>query len=514
MSDLSQPAPATASEAAEYRPLSGLALTGFGLALFFALVLLVAAVVAFRSGAPLILHPSLLLIPALAAALCGLAWLRIVRSRGTQAGLRLAKLGLLITGLAIGAYLPWRVGKELAVQREAQTFADAWLDQLRQGGPHSLDSYIAFWQVLDPDRRDPRRPLDNPDYQQKLRDDPRRLQELQEYLKVRYAYGTAEKRVTLPRFLNQEVVQLVMRAGAQCQVKSTGMRSWDYRTAGLGGYLVELNYEITTPEGVFEAVVTVLGSHIENQPGRHWQTLLEGTALGPPEHWQLTPLGRNVLALRRDSREFVRDWVKKLSAGDLEAAFLDTRDACDRPLLRSLSRQVPVMALGSLATHDSAGPVLANLLFVFDRRSTLPTVMDNGSFLSGGLIQAEDMLAEPSLRPALLDSLRGLFHPGGRQPAPVLGVVLSEARLTSPWSKTMVRPGEERLLFMQPFSARVPPNLIAEGAIVVGTDEPELLQAIETPGEAAIDLPIGMRPLRWRIQSMDVHTGRIRADDE
>ena len=522
---MSQSAPAATAAGTEYRPLSVLALTGFGLALLFTLTLIVAAAVALRSGAPLILHPSLLLIPALIAGVCGLAWLRIVRSQGAQAGLKLAKAGLLITCLAVGAYLPWRIGKELAVQREAEVFADAWLAQVRRGAPHSLDSYIAFWQVLDPDRRDPRRPLDNPEYQQKLRDDPKRFRELQEYLKVRYAYGTAEKRVTLPRFLGHEVVQLISLAGDQCQVKSTGMRSWDYRTAGLGGYLVELNYEITTPEGTYEAVVTVLGSQVENQPGRHWQALLEGTALGPPEQRQLTPLGRNVLALRRDSREFVRDWVKKLSAGQLDEVYLDTRDPSERVQLRGLPRQVPVLGIGSLATHDSPGPVLANLLFLLDGRSTRPTVADRGEFRSGGLIREEGILADPSLLPQIRAALQGLFQPGSRQPAPVLGVVLSETRLTSPWSHWWQQlrkdprlghlfPPDPQLRFSQPFSARIPPNLIAEGVIEVGTNEPELLKAADAPGNTEIDLPLGMRPLRWRILGLQLNVARIRADDE
>jgi hypothetical protein len=520
---MSQSAPAATAAATAYRPLSGLALAGFGLALLFALTLLVAAAVALRSGAPLILHPSLLLVPALIAGVCGLAWLRIVRSQGAQAGLKLAKAGLLITCVAVGAYLPWRIGKELAVQREAEAFADAWLAQVRQGAPHSLDSYIAFWQVLNPDRRDPRRPLDNPEYQKKLRDDPKRFRELQEYLKVRYAYGTAEKRVTLPRFLNHEVVQMISLAGDQCQVKSTGMRSWDYRTAGLGGYLVELNYEITTPEGNYETVVTVLGSQVENQPGRQWQALLEGTSLGPPEQRQLTPLGRSVLALRRDSREFVRDWVKKLSAGQLDEAYLDTREPSERAQLRGLPRQVPVLGIGSLATHDSPGPVLANLLFLLDGRSARPPVVDRGEFRSG-MIDDARILADPSLMPQVLGSLNSLFQPGSRQPAPVLGVVLSETRLTSPWCSSereppkrtlrCLAPGASRLQFQQPFSARIAPNLIAEGTIHVGTNESELLKAIDTPGDTELDLPLGMRPLRWCILGLQLNVARIRADDE
>lgn len=512
MSNLSQSAPTVA--ATEYRPVSGLALAGFGLAALLAVALFVGAVVAFRSGAPLILHPALLLLPAIAASLCAAAWLQMVRSQGAQAGLKLAKLGLLITFLAVGAYLPWRIGKELAVQREAEAFTDAWLAHVQRSGTQPLDSYVAYWQVLDPDRRDARRPLDHPDYQQKLRDDPKRFAELQEYLKVRYAYGAAEKRITLPRFLAHELVQLIARAGDQCQIKARGMQSWDYSTAGLGGYLVEMNYDLTTPEGTFPAVATALGSHIADQPGRQWQVLLAETSLGPPGEWQLTPLGRNILALRGDSREFARDWVKKLTTGQLDEAYLDTRNPRERAQLRGLARQSPILGIGSLATHDRLGPPLADLLFTLDGRAASPCALFGQDFQTGALLHDTGLLADPSLIPVLVSSLKSLFQPDSRQPAPLLGIVLSSSRLTSPWLKVTEPPDEPRLVFLQPFSARVPPNLIVEGAVRVGSADPGLWQVVEGAGNTELQLPLGMRPLRWQILGIDLQAGRIRADDE
>src|SRR5262245_8349173 len=73
-----------------YKPVSLLAIVGFGLALPYALLISAGALIALYVGSPYLLGGLTAIPPIAAALLCGIALVRINRSEGTLGGARLA----------------------------------------------------------------------------------------------------------------------------------------------------------------------------------------------------------------------------------------------------------------------------------------------------------------------------------------------------------------------------------------------------------------------------------------
>src|ERR1700682_2821300 len=76
-----------------YKPLSLLAIVGLGLAVPYALFIIIGAFVAFYSGSPFLLGGVFALAPLAAAILSGAALIRINRSEGVLGGAKLALWG-------------------------------------------------------------------------------------------------------------------------------------------------------------------------------------------------------------------------------------------------------------------------------------------------------------------------------------------------------------------------------------------------------------------------------------
>jgi hypothetical protein len=79
-----------AAESFQYRPLSGLALAGFALAVVYSAVIGIYAVMALIAGVPVFLPPWALIFPLIALALAGAARRQIRLSEGSRSGLALA----------------------------------------------------------------------------------------------------------------------------------------------------------------------------------------------------------------------------------------------------------------------------------------------------------------------------------------------------------------------------------------------------------------------------------------
>jgi hypothetical protein len=503
------------SDAAVYRPLSGWAIAGFGLAVLAALGIGLFAGVALGSGVPLLFDSTLFVLLALALAgfvLSLAGWVRIARAEGVRAGLGLARWGMLLSAFFGLGYLTWSVAKELAVNHESRAFTDAWLDRLRRCKSGSLDEYLAFAFLLAPEGRPPQLPIHDPLFEKQLRDRPALAQQLADYVNAHHAFGAgAQQRGLFPAFGTHDLVQLVSLAGSQAKIEPTGLRSWTYRGRARGGFHVEQSYEITTPEGTFPAVVAVLSS--DTAEGRLWQVLFEGTELETGRQMRLTPLGENVLALRRDSREFARDWVRKLSQGLREEAFLDTLPARERPALRAKLRLYrPALAASAIAAPAS-GPFLPSLP-VLASAETPPALSLPGfaAYAGGGLVHDATVLADPSVKATIGTASRRLFRPV--VPASVSWPMIAgdEVRLITPWQAAN-ETGEA--IFWQPFGLPIPPELFCEGMIALASSDAAILAALSGPSpDRLAPLPTAQRPLRWRVVRVDVMLGTILGQQE
>src|SRR5438132_1543641 len=126
--------PDRGDDAREYRPLSPLAIIGFCVAAFYAAIMIIGGITALMSRSPLVIAPLIILpLPILAAILCYLARLQIVRSEGTRAGMALANWGWWLSVVLGLSYAVYYFGTHLAQTNQADRFANAWLALIREG---------------------------------------------------------------------------------------------------------------------------------------------------------------------------------------------------------------------------------------------------------------------------------------------------------------------------------------------------------------------------------------------
>src|SRR5262249_59104212 len=200
------------------------------------------------------------LVPVLAVVLCVLASVRIRRSEGTLAGASLVHWGLvlsLLVGLGYGAY---RAGMYFAIKQQAQRFTERWLELLREG-----DMARAGLGLVPPERRAGVQE-DAPDLAQEVN--------------LLMGGGQASKqRIPLNLFRQMPLVRLLVQGGKEATFSLQGVRSLDYIR---GGYRVALLYEISTPEGTFEAEVTVQSSTV--QEGGYERRERQGAPRPAPPH--------------------------------------------------------------------------------------------------------------------------------------------------------------------------------------------------------------------------------------
>src|SRR5262249_22759811 len=112
---------------------SGFAIASLAFGAFFAVYLVLAALWALRDRSPLLPPAWLLALPFIGAALALTAMYLIRNSEGTLAGMKLAVWGWWLSvgfGLGYGAYYG---ATAVAVQKQAEDFALAWLNKIKDG---------------------------------------------------------------------------------------------------------------------------------------------------------------------------------------------------------------------------------------------------------------------------------------------------------------------------------------------------------------------------------------------
>ncbi|MBY0526160.1 MAG: hypothetical protein K2R98_22390 [Gemmataceae bacterium] len=498
-----EPMPAPAAPVADpspvYRPLSGLAAVGFGLAVLFFAGLSVAAIVALYKGDPLLLSIGWFVLPALATVLSALGWMQVTRSEGTRAGIKLARYGLWLAVLPALCYGGWRVGHELALRKQANDFTDAWFAQLRKSGNSDVDAYAAFWNALEPIYRDKRFDLNDPELQDKLRSNPKEFEPIQQAMKARHFWGDRGQKGNLPLFFDHDLVQLVRQAGEQAQIESQGVRRLDYHGGSAPGYLVEQSYRITTPEAVFDVAVPVRGVDSKEGKRRQWHIVMsEARVLDASP----TPRGMLMAKLHLDSRRFAADWAKKLNQGQREEAYLETIPPNGRESVSKRYREH--LLLPALAPTDGQ-PVsaLANYAILADPELTRDLfLLGFREFASGALVRSQDLTADPKARDEIVKALRSRFR-GVRSPMVNFHVMEESQHLARRWEIN----GDE-VKFFQPFELTIGSKLRGEGYLVVASNQPLVTRAIaENDGNLA--LPPSGRSGRWRIAQVHLELAGV-----
>jgi hypothetical protein len=493
------PAPPPSGELTAYRPVSGMAVAGLGLAVLFALWVAIAGVIALRSGIPLLMNPASLLLPLAAAVLSLAARLQIVRSEGTRVGLRLAHWGLglsVVCGLGYGA---WRAATELALRNQASEFTEAWLEQVGRGRTNEVEACAAFWLTIDPARRDRTVDLSSPDVRQKLASSPKEFQALRDGLRRRFFWGDRGAKGAWPRFGESDLVQAVRQGGDRVSVESQGVRAWQYLTGAEGGYLVEQHYRLATPEGTFDAVIPVMGKDIDK---RHWQVIMSEVRVRPA---QPTAFGGMIRELRLDSRRFAAEWASRLKQGPAEEVFLDTLPPAERGPLRD--RFGPCMLLSGLTL---SAPGLLGVAPLVDhkvaRASLLPGYIEHAA---GKPIDVQNLTADKKTAlPDIVKEARAVF--GGSAGSKGFALHVADAT-TYPLSPWQLDPSELR--FFQPFGLTLGGKYSCEGLLEVATSDARLLAKVRQAEQAGAASPEGPRLGRqpsWRIVRMKMEIANVR----
>lgn len=463
--------------ATPYRPLSGLAVAGFGLAVVFAVVVAGMGVTALRTGKPLLI--GWMLVVAIAAAGLSLAGqIQVRRSEGTRAGLALARWGWwlsLVFGLGYGAYL---VATELAVRQQAREFSENWFDKLASG-----DKTQAFLWTLSPSQRQG--------------DNPRDLRRIY----TRYLLNRENQKGFWPLFLEQPIVRMIEQGGPDARLEYLGVEGWHYEA---GGYLVEQNFRLKTPEGVYDFRLPVWGGESPNArpdyEGRQWYVYLFEPLAGQTR--ELTPLGTSVQALRLGAGRFVETWGRLLREGRVEEAFLLTQDPAAQ---RAAVTQQTAGLAGAMA--DGAAPfagLMAALAIPAD--SDPQRLAGYPAFIQGDWVQTRDLVvADDSVRQGIRRGMPDLFQ--SRPPGDKAYLAAEMRSYDSFWK---IDGGQVRLF--QPVQIHFGSKYYCEAVAEVVADDPQLAHKLTQlfqagrRGTPATPLPSGYQP-PWRLAGLELVFG-------
>ena len=116
-----------------YQPLSLLALAGFGLAVVYALVVVIGAAVALFGRIPWLMPSWTYLLPIAALILCGAARMRIRDSEGTMSGMAFTTWGLRLAVIVGLTYAAYNGATFFAVRGQAVDCADTFFEYLKRG---------------------------------------------------------------------------------------------------------------------------------------------------------------------------------------------------------------------------------------------------------------------------------------------------------------------------------------------------------------------------------------------
>jgi hypothetical protein len=296
----SPPAEPTGAEQT-YRPVSGLAIAGLAVAVLFAVVMVLLAVISLVRGVPFDFPAWCLIFPLAGVVLSVWARWQIRNAEGTRAGMGLATSGLWISilfGLGIFTY---KVAIYWAVRQQAEQalFAPdtgffSWLKK-----PDGL--HAAFLLTRPPNGRHNLSPKDAQGIER-------------DFDKV----DATGQPGLLSQFRNHFLVRMVRQGRQEAQIRPAGIKEFTYKE---GGYSVSVVVALKTD--VVEAQVLLTVRSQEDGEKREWY--VEWSPATPhlvgSEPLRLTERGQALHVLHTSSHELAEGWAQHLAAGQVPRAF-------------------------------------------------------------------------------------------------------------------------------------------------------------------------------------------------
>lgn len=293
MSDQARRGALSPDEAPTYTPLSGLAVAALGVAVIGAVGIAAILWAARQAGKPAF-EPWLLLGPVAGLLLGLLARRQVVRSEGAQTGRSLATAGVFVSILAGGSYAAYLVATDLAIRSQATVFAKQWFQKAVEGS--TAGSFLLT--------------LDGPTRQTLNEKDVSGL---------RARFGRE-----MMLYEGFEILRILRRAGGKYEVEVRGVNDWSMFQ---GGYRVDLNMTLHTPEGRYNFTLPVYGRDTIELGGRTWQLLATQVRL---DNADLTRLGRLIFEAMLQSRKHMTTWTEHVNDLKLIDAYKETLPLAER----------------------------------------------------------------------------------------------------------------------------------------------------------------------------------------
>jgi hypothetical protein len=286
-----------------YRPVSGLAIAAFVLAVVFGAVVASIGAAGLVGRTPVLLSGWLFLFPAGSVALSILAQRQIRRSEGTRAGMRLAVWGMwlsVIFGLGYGAH---SVATYFTIRHQVEDFLlnpeKGFVAKLKR--PDGVNA--AFLLTQPPDARG------------NVSDQDTRAMEL------KFKHNLVQFRTSrLARVVHQDYAAL----GGEAQVHIQSVSSLRYEQEG---FALEVMVTAVTPERTAGFSLTLRSKESAGIGIDKWY--IDLTRIRDAQE-ELTPVGQALDDLRKRSHMFAAKWLRKLREDrDFAGALKDTLNPSD-----------------------------------------------------------------------------------------------------------------------------------------------------------------------------------------
>jgi hypothetical protein len=384
-------------------------------------------------------------------------------------------------------FVTYLVVKEFAVGNEANGFSDDWFTRLRHMDAQPLDRLTTFWDTLPADRRDG--DLSNPEVQRQLASKPDQLAEVEQLIGKKFAFGDLGQKGPWAVFQENDLVKFVQGLPEQAKIESRGVRTWNYHGGANGGYHVEQAYQITSPEGTFEVVLTA-ESFQTKDGSRQWQVVLPNTGLMPPTGRSFTPAGKFLIELRGESAAFARDWAGLVAQKKLQEAYLQTLPSAARRQAETLTNAQPFANVWNVYSATGRQDLTTALvgLSLLTREDALARCFLPAyePFTKGKLITNPPLAHKAGFGEAVLGDAKRAFA-GGDGPVPVVGEPAN-------WLGIRWHLVNDEIVIDHRFTFQRQ-QYSCEGILRVATDDPSVVAAVKNGAGGTL----APRSDRWRV---------------
>jgi hypothetical protein len=434
--------------AESYRPLSLLALAGFGIAALYALIVIVGAVIALLNRIPWLMPNWTFFIPLAALAVCWVARARIRSAEDTLSGLAFTAWGVRLSVVAALLYAAYYGFTFFAIRLQAIDRADRFFELLKQGRTEQAFLYtqglVAGGDLNEDELRD----------------------------EIENRFNNPEGPTAAPgaysRFRRSEYVRLIEADGSAARLTCLGVTDWGYKG---DGYQVVLKYHVATSVAEFLMSVETFGRDPKpGEPkGKQWIIDLKKQTYVIKNSRKLMPRGEELAQQAQMAGDFASKWADKVNRQRWGEAYLDTQEPTRRERLakgQQTDRLVVTAPLSGLSPLGLCDEVCRD----FQAGQT--------AFHAGTLIRLNDakFWCSKQHREAIRKRIEQTFRPTGDR-APVNIQLNGKAGPFQEEAIPLTRQADSRVTLLLEVELRYPeegttrPQFIVDGQLAVSADE-------------------------------------------